>query len=228
MKFILALSLLLDVAGSSSMVMAQSPGTFTSTGNMTTKRLGHTATLLTNGKVLITGGYTSPGNVSASAELYDPSTGTFSPTGNMTAPRTGHTATLLPDDRVLITGNAGTSAEIYDPASGKFSSTGNMTTPRFFHTATLLNSGKVLIAGGCWTTDLTGVLASAELYDPSTDTFLPAGNMTAARCGARATLLPDGRVLIVPGAEGEDYESAELYDPLLVLSAPRTGKVSTS
>jgi len=52
------------------------------------------------------------------------------------------------------------------------------------------------------------------LYDPSNGTFLPAGNMTTARCGARATLLPDGRVLIVPGAEGlEDYESAEIYDP---------------
>lgn len=193
-------------------VMAQSTGSFTATGNLTTPRAAHSATLLTNGKVLIAGG--SVVNVFvpiASAELYDPSTGTFSPTGNMTAARTGHTATLLPDGRVLITGNAGTIAEIYDPASGSFSSTGKMAVPRSGHTATLLNNGKVLIAGGCGT---TGVLASAELYDPSTGTFLPAGNMTTARCGARATLLPDGRVLIVPGDEGEDYEAAEIYDPL--------------
>jgi len=214
MKSILVLSLLLDVGGSGSIVMAQSPGTFSSTGNMTTARSFHTATLLTNGKVLITGGsqYTPSVNVSlASAELYDPSTGTFSPTGNMTVARTGHTATLLPDGRVLIIGNAGTIAEIYDPASGSFSSTGNMAAPRSGHTATLLNSGKVLIAGGCGT---TGVLASAELYDPSTGTFLPSGNMTTPRCRARATLLPGGSVLMVPGDEGEDYNSAEIYDPL--------------
>jgi len=37
--------------------------------------------------------------------------------------------------------------------------------------------------------------------------------MTTARCRARATLLPDSRVLIVPGEEGEDYDSAEIYDP---------------
>jgi hypothetical protein len=208
---------LLVLLGSSGydLVMAQSTGSFTTTGNMTTARWLHTATLLPNGKVLITGGSqfsTPPAYVAlASTELYDPSTGMFSPTGNMAAARAGHSATLLPHGRMLITGNAGTSAEIYDPVSGRFSSTGNMATPRGGHTATLLNSGKVLIAGGCGS---TGVLMSAELYDASTGTFLPAGNMTTARCRARATLLPDGRVLMVPGDEGEDYETAEIYDPL--------------
>jgi hypothetical protein len=61
------------------------PGSFVSTtGSMNNARPGHTATLLNNGQVLVTGG--SPDNdedVLASAELYDPATGTFTVTGSM-------------------------------------------------------------------------------------------------------------------------------------------------
>src|SRR5262245_9927961 len=89
--------------------LPQATGTFTRTGDMSTERSWFTATLLTNGRVLIAGGESDGGlgrggPVSASAELYNPSTGTFSATGSMTTSRTGHTATLLPDAEVLITG----------------------------------------------------------------------------------------------------------------------------
>jgi hypothetical protein len=59
-----------------SAVAAQSTGTFTATGDMTTARVGHTATLLLDGRVLIVGG-----DKTGTAELYDPATGTFTPTG---------------------------------------------------------------------------------------------------------------------------------------------------
>jgi hypothetical protein len=66
---------------------------------MTAPRTEHTATLLTSGRVLITGG-----SGLATAELYDPEGGIFTPIGDMTTPRSGHTATLLPDGKVLIAG----------------------------------------------------------------------------------------------------------------------------
>src|SRR5689334_23753767 len=76
-----------------SLALAQSVGTFTPTGSMTTARWNHTATLLPNGKVLIVGGVRESGG--ASAELYDPSTGTFTVTGNTIVAQKWHTATLL-------------------------------------------------------------------------------------------------------------------------------------
>jgi len=86
---------------------------------MMVPRSFHTATLLENGKVLITGGYN--GSYLNSAEIYDPATGRFSSTlGTMTRARSYHTATLLADGRTLIVGgtdgaNTTDTAEMYDP-----------------------------------------------------------------------------------------------------------------
>jgi hypothetical protein len=204
-------------------VWAQSTGSFTATGNLTRPRMFHTATLLTNGKVLIAGGFSfSPSfPVWASAELYDPSTGSLTASADMTTSRYSHTATLLSNGKVLIAGGSSTvngpgslaSAELYDPSTGSFIATGGMTTPRTGHTATLLNNGKVLIAGGysyiLGNNGAQRVLASAELYDPSTGSFTSAtGDMTTGRSWPNftATLLTNGKVLVAG-------ESADLFDP---------------
>lgn len=189
-------------------------------GSMLTARNGHTATLLSNGKVLIAGGDDSSWYTTTSAELYDPATGIFKAIGSMTTPRDSHTATLLPSGKVLITGgfeNSGTtlsSMEQYDPATDTFTDTGSMTTARYLHTATLLPSGKILIAGGYDEDD--NPLSSAELYDPATDTFTPTSRMAPARAGHTATLLSNGKVLIAGGwndSKNSAFSSAELYDP---------------
>jgi hypothetical protein len=194
---------------------------FVLTGAMKTLRDDNAATLLQNGRVLITGGYTcgtvGPCPIIASAELYDPATGKFSLTGSMAQVRQGHTATLLNDGRVLVAGGwegvyRVASAELYDPATGKFGSTGSMAAARERHSGTLLDDGRVLVAGG-W--GGSGALASAELYDPATGTFSPTGSMQ--ECAGRnvAVLLGDGRVLVActEMPSGKPYASVELYDP---------------
>lgn len=192
---------------------------FVATGNMTDSRMFHTATLLNDGMVLITGGYDNNGSVTNTAELYDPQTGTFTATGNMISARENQTATLLPDGQVLIaggwdnSGNALSSAEIYDPALGTFTATGDMSASRAGQTATLLPDGKVLIAGGI---NSQGVdLATAELYDPSTGTFSPTGSLAVARESAIAVVLATGEVLIAGGYQRPTgaLNEAELYNP---------------
>ena len=79
------------------------PFTFGNTGSLNIGRWGHTATLLTNGKVLVTGGYDNI-NYLSSAELYDPASGTWSATGSLTTARSQYTTTLLPNGKVLVAG----------------------------------------------------------------------------------------------------------------------------
>jgi hypothetical protein len=145
---------------------------------MTAARSGHTATLLSNGKVMLVGGADNFGGYAAStAELFDPVTETFTPTGSMATARALHSATLLADGRVLVAGGSGAfygrspaslaEAELFDPTTGSFVVTSPMTTARESHTATLLQTGDVLIAGGANGTlgySTTTVLATAESF----------------------------------------------------------------
>ena len=184
------------------------PGTgeFTATGGMSVARVFHTATLLGDGRVLVTGGDDRYGTTYGTAEIFDTSTGVFTPTGNMVYARSAHTATLLTNGKVLLAGGDGDNgtdplaAELFDPATGEFTPTGNMTATRFFHTASLLSDGRVLLAGG---NTSGGPTATAELYDPLTGMFTATGSMTVARTGHRATLLKSGAVLMTGGANSD-------------------------
>jgi hypothetical protein len=169
---------LMGLVSSASTAVAQTPGAFTPTGDMTAGRLLHTATLLPDGRVLITGGVTNSLNsITATADLYDPATGMFVATGQMTTARRSHTATVLPDGRVLSAGGQGprgelASAEVYDSSAGTFARTGDMISGGNASgggQAMLLPNGKVFIA----------VNRTAQLYAPDTGTFTATGPYAA-------------------------------------------------
>jgi len=159
-----------------------------------------------------------------------PKTGPINPpdsfvyTSSMNVEREMHTSTTLLDGRVLIAGGLNfnpngwqATAEIYDPDAESFTFTGNMSTPRWGHAAVLLHNGKVLVLGG-GDTGTAPTLASAEIFDPAGNggegSFAPTG-MSFARLRPNATLLADGRVLVVGGTDpgGAAIPGGEIFDP---------------
>ena len=141
----------------------------------------------------------------------------------MTSPRANAAAIRLRDGRVLICGGTASgevggvlsSAELYDPAARTFTPTGAMTVPRAGQTITMLQDGSVLLTGGVQNVGYRSQLASAEIYDPATGAFSATGSMSTPREGHSATMLRDGRVLIVGGSPNgvQTLGSAEIYDP---------------
>jgi len=140
---------------------------------MTVARSSHTATLLSNGQVLVAGGSYKSGGELSSAELFNPNTGKWTATNAMATARQYHTATLLGNGQVLVAGGYGlspntylSSSELYDPVAGTWTATSNsMTTARDLHTAMALPNGQVLVAGGYYS--ISHTLSRAELYSPN-------------------------------------------------------------
>lgn len=197
-------------------------GAFRVIGPMAVPRFGHTASLLPDGTVLIAGGWDGSGSVLAAAEIFDPATETFRPLPPLHEARAGHGAIVLADGRALLIGGAGAeqiflaSAETFDHRTGRFTPVGSMSEARENHAAVRLADGRVLVSGGHQgRRDARRILASAELFDPSTNRFTPAGPLRFARHKHDAVLLRDGRVLITGGASRGDTPSdtSELYDP---------------
>lgn len=196
---------------------------------MILSRGGHTATLLANGKILVTGGeYSESKGVTtlASCEVRDPATGKWTLTGDLWSKRVAHAAVRLLGGKVLVAGGFDVSssawtplgsAELYDPASGKWYKTGSMNTARGMPLVTLLASGKVLVSGGVKRTSGGGwqAFSSAELYDPATGKWAYTGAMSTARFMHGEARLGTGEVLVAGGSV--DYKkflnTAELYDP---------------
>jgi hypothetical protein len=224
-------------------------GNFSFTGPPIAGRLHATTTLLSDGRVLITGGLgltaVPDGHLRLlnTAEIFDPATGTFSSTGTMAQARQQHTATLLADGRVLVAGGYfddicfTASTELFDPIAGMFSSTGFMLSERVGHASTLLASGEVLVVGGAngcapdAADDPPWDPLFAELYEPNSETFQEAGNMSTTRIHHVAVHIPTGKVLVLGGIppvqnfpeQALNPSYAELYDPAANAFSPIAG-----
>jgi N-acetylneuraminic acid mutarotase len=194
-------------------------GTWTTTGSLSIARDFQTATALSDGRVLVVGGYSTAGKV-ARAEVYNPATGKWTSAGNLNNPRAQGTATLLPNGKVLVVGgldqNGGrlASAELYNPSTNSWTLTGSLINKRYDATATLLATGKVLLAGGSGLHNRAAIkLAACELYDPATGTWSSTGNLNVGRTQHTASMLQNGKILAVGGLGSSYLSSAELYTP---------------
>ncbi|KYF67507.1 Kelch repeat-containing protein [Sorangium cellulosum] len=178
----------------------------------------HSVTVLRDGKVMVLREGLYP-------RLYDPVTNTWTTGRSMREPREGHAAALLPSGKVLVTGGINektgryfSSALAYDPVADAWTDAGSMSHGRALHTATRLPGGKVLVVGSYDGLEEEGshALASTDLYDPDTNTWIDAGAMSTTAYWHTATLLSTGQVLVAGGSSYETvrtWPTAELYTP---------------
>jgi Kelch motif len=177
----------------SSHVFSQS---VTEVGSLSLPTIGHSATLLDNGKVLLVA-------ADGRGELFDPTTNTWSLTNAMAVGSSAHSAVKLTDGKVLVFGGLSASgepfsrAELYNPVTGVWSTTGSLTAARASNSVTLVPNGRVIAVGGQGANST--LLASIEEFDPSTAVWTTIGSLPQARKDHTATSLESGEILFLGG-----------------------------
>jgi len=180
----------------------------------------HTATLLSDGRVLPVGGSIQPNVQLADVEIFDPATGISTRVAPLHTPRHDHTATLLFDGRVLVIGGANRQqqwlddAEVYDPFMDVWTVVPMLTSHGVQHTATLMNDGRVLVVGG--SIGSSQQTDSVEIFDPQTNSWSDVMPLASDRASHTAQLLDDGRVLVAGGGSAIGVPAggdALVYDP---------------
>jgi uncharacterized repeat protein (TIGR02543 family) len=209
---------------SSSELWNPTTGTWTAIGNMANPHADQTASVLSNGNVLIAGGQNyAQGSLqeveeSAATELYEYATGTWTSVGNMTVAVDYAGAALLSNGTVLEAGGAAGgccaglfSADIFNPATLTWSAIASMIAARTGPAvSTILNGTDVLVSGGynCCSSPIS-TLSSTEYYETAVQAWHFTGSLNQARAYFTSVTLQDGTVLAVGGG----YTSAERYYP---------------
>ena len=224
---------------------------FRQIGDMQYARHSHTATLMDDGRVLISGGYNeswwSKHKTQAPFEIYDPAKGKFEKIGSIFSRfkskegRMNHTATSIENGTaILLTGgNRYEGGHLFGLIKPKLKmnsaaevvrgnateKTADLNTPRMHHAAAAVTPRNVLIAGGH---DPNGIHNSLELFDSATGAWTSTGNMASARTGCQ--IVPDkNTALIIGGTDGtQEIATVEVYDADAKAMSSTTYNLSTA
>jgi hypothetical protein len=193
-------------------------------GALTTARIGSAAVLLSDGRVLIAGGWTGP-QTTASIELYDPKTRTSAAVGSLGRARADIAVVVLNDGRVaLIGGHDGrgpvADVDVFDPRTQRVTAGPALAHARASGGAAVrLSDGRVLVVGGMEGAGDMKPSAVAEIADPQLRHWSDAGPLTQARYKHAAVMLKDGRALVIGGSDARDRQGKivafEVFDPKL-------------
>lgn len=180
--------------------------------NLKFARAGHTAVLLSDGRILIAGG--ANGQPLNTAELYDYKKKRILRTLTMKESRSNFDAITLPSGKVILIGGHGSnmkSIELFNPKKNTFSNAGFLHFGRFIHKSILLDNGKILITGGF---NLKETMSEVELYDISTQKSTVLQPMSSRRDGHSLIKTPNGKIIVLGGADLGGLSSAtQVFDP---------------
>lgn len=184
--------------------------TWTSVPPMHQSRFSHTATLLTDDRVLVAGGWQGRNGALAQAEVYDPASNTWTEVAPMHRPRVDHAAIRLASGEVLVTGD--NPPEVFDPRTGTWRQVAPMPHERCCHSMELLPSGRVLVVGGMVPQADGTFITGVDVYDPLTDRWTLADGLRDGRQQPATLPLADGRVMAVGGWVGEYQRPQDAVD----------------
>lgn len=219
----------------SAFIFDPTTNTFSKVGNLNWPRHSHTATLMSDGRVLIAGGYNDSlwksDKTQAPFEIYDPAKRSFEKSGSIFSrfksvePRQSHTATAIEGGSgiLLVGGNHWEGGALFGLIKPKLKMNkgsevvrglktdraGDLNAPRLMHGAALVSPQHVLVAGGH---DPSGAVGMLELYDSATAAWTPVGNLAKPRSNCEVAV--DGNLaLVIGGYDGTaEVASVEVFD----------------
>jgi len=183
-----------------------------------TPRDSHTANVISDGRVVLVGGYPGEGaGVLSSIEVFDADT--ISSQLDLVQARGGHASAVVADGEVLVVGGWISSrtytatAELIDADAGTVTQLPDLPWAADALDAVTLQDGRVLVTGGQIAAGIP--TAEAAIYDPTTGQWVSVDPMRTARLKHFSVVLGDGRVLVMGGDIGNESITAttEIFDP---------------